>query len=214
MKVSKVTGPLGRFGVTAEPEDYDGTPSIGTLWFDRQPRVLHHDRFLLGSYLAFGHCSAGRIDTGRLHSPALVEAIRHDAAPVWLQVPQVELYAKAIPRGSKMFHVDVEGLTVPGVPKADGAVLAFNRSDNSVGASVSGSKISVPTNAHFFAAALGARERIRVALACGVLYAEELNIDAIELNVHVGEEVVRREEGKLRDLLSTVGLGVRFMTDA
>lgn len=206
MIITKVTSELGRFGVKVETENYDGAPAVSTLWFERQPRHLHHDRLLLAAYLAFGHHCAGRIATGKKHSPALAEAVGQDAAPVWLQVPDVELYAKPIPRGSRSASVEVPGLTSPHAA-GQSARLTFPRADLAVGTMWDRDEVFVPTNAAVVALGQPHRVALRVALACGVLHAEDYGIDAFIIRPREGE-VSADESRRLVSLLSTVGLGL------
>ncbi len=49
MKVEKTTSATGQWGLHAVPEDYDGTPTLPVVQFDRQPRTLSPDRVALAT---------------------------------------------------------------------------------------------------------------------------------------------------------------------
>jgi hypothetical protein len=206
VNISDVTLSTSVWGLRATPEDYDAFPPLGDLLFDRQPRVLSPDRFALAAYLAFGHHMSGRLESTQWVSPALAEAISVDAAPVWLHTVPVELYAKALPVGSRSVRVTVEGLDgFWPARRSTEPELVVMRSDLSRGARMTFTSLEVSSNAWLFATGRPAERRMRIAVACAVVFAEDLEMDRCV----IPQGLVKADElTKLRQLTAAVRLDV------
>lgn len=212
MKVEKHTSATGQWGLQASAEDYDGTPPLPIVQFDRQPRTLSPDRVALASYLFFGPWMSGRYTSPQWHSPAMSQAISRDAQPAWLQTEPVELYAKALPKGRRTFAVSLEG--ADGIhPSVDQCVgvpsLRFMRSDFSSGSRVIGSSLELSTNAWLLASGQSTARQLRIALGCAVLFAEDVDADEVVIG-HVGTPL---ETAGLFDLVGASRLGLRLVSD-
>lgn len=207
MKVVKATEPTGPWGLNATLEHYDGNPPFDRILFDRQPRALSPDRVGLAAYLVFGHLASGRFETPQWHSPGLAQAMAADAQPAWIQTQPVELYAKPLPIGRRSVRVSIEG--VHGLePRMDSTgdpyELRVMRSDLGSGARTTFTSLEVSSNAWLFTTGQGDERRLRVALACAVLFAEDLEADRFLVGPNMPTPAVER----VRHLLDAVRLGV------
>lgn len=211
MRVEKNTSPTGQWGLRAVAEDYDGTPPLPTVQFDRQPRTLSPDRVALASYLFFGPWMSGRYVSPQWHSPAMSQAMAQDASPAWLQTEPVELYAKALPKGRRTFAVSLEGADQIRDAVQEGAgtpSLRFMRSDLSSGARVRGSSLELSSNAWLLASGQSTERQLRVALGCAVLFAEDVDADEVVIG-HSGSSA---EVASLFDLVGASRLGLRLVS--
>lgn len=208
MKIAKITETTGPWGLQARPDEYDATPPLDRALFDRQPRALSPDRAALTSYLLFGHLASGRFETPQWHTPGLAQAMTTDSQPAWLQTQPVELYAKPHPLGRRAVRVGVEGvagLEPPADSTGDRYELRIMRSDLSSGARTTFASLEVSSNVWLFTVGHAAERRLRVALACAVLFAEDLEADC----VLIGRGAVSAPAlERSRRLLDAVRLGV------
>lgn len=212
MRVEKHTSPTGQWGLQAFAEDYDGTPPLPIVQFDRQPRTLSPDRVALASYLFFGPWMSGRYTSPQWHSPALSQAISRDAHPAWLQTEPVELYAKALPKGRRSFSVSLQGADLTHDPlerDSQAPSLRFMRSDLSSGARVWGPSLELSTNAWLLASGQSVVRQLRVVLGCAVLFAEDVDAD----EVVIGHSGPSPEVAGLFDLVGASRLGLRLVSD-
>lgn len=208
MKITTTTEPTGSWGFRAEPGDYDATPSLDSVMFDRQPRVLSPDRAAAVAYLLFGHLVSGNFESPQWHTPALAQAIVDDAQPAWVQTQPVELYAKPLPTGRRAVRLGVEGVAdfEPGpIQPGDGYDLRVMRSDRSSGARTTFASLEVSSNAWLHTVGQGVERRLRLAVACGVVYAEDLAADHFVVG-HGAAPAPAIE--RVRRLLDTVRLGI------
>lgn len=208
MKVAKITEPTGSWGLRATVGDYDATPSLDTALFDRQPRALSPDRAAAVAYLLFGHLASGDFESPQWHSPALAQAIADDARPAWVQTRPVELYAKPLPIGRRAVRLGVEGLAgfEPSAVTVDDLYeLRITRSDRSSGARTTFSSLEVSSNVWLHAVGQGIERRLRLAIACGVNYAEDLEADHLVINRGAAPAPLLE---RVRLLLDTVRLGI------
>lgn len=208
MKIVKVTEPTGLWGLRATLEHYDATPPLDTILFDRQPRALSPDRVALAAYLVFGHLASGRFETPQWHSPGLAQSLSDDARPAWLQTEPVELYAKPLPTGRRAVRVGVEGISElePAADStSDSYQLRIMRSDLSSGARTTFSSLEVSSNAWLLTVAQGAERRLRIVIACGVLFAEDLEADRFVVGRGTAPTAVLE---RIRRLLDAVRLGI------
>ncbi len=207
MKIVVVTEPTGPWGLQAVVEDYDSIPTLEKVVFDRQPRTLSPDRVALASYLLFGHLASGRLQTPQWHSPALAQAIAQDARPAWLQTEPVMFYAKPLPTGRLTVRVEVEGVAGfdPATCPKGAHELRFMRSDRSSGARATFSSLELSSNAWLLSVNASPEGRLRVALACAVLFAEDVEADSILIGHGLAPQaaVIRA-----RRLLDAVRLGL------
>jgi hypothetical protein len=206
MIIETCTGETQTWALRALPEDYDAQPTLSEIQFDREPRVLSPDRVALASYLVFGDDVSGRLTTPQWLPPALAEAIAHDARPVWVHAVPVEFYARALPLGVRSARLVVEGIAGFESPAPPGGVaLSVMRSDLSRGARASFDSLEVSSNAWMFTLGASPRRRLRIAVACAVLYAEDLELDRCT----IPRGVVRpRDLAEVRRLTDTVRFDV------
>lgn len=207
MKVVTITETTGSWGLQAQPEEYDATPSLDRVLFDRRPRTLSPDRVALASYLLFGHLASGRFQTPGWHTPGLAQAMAVDSLPVWVQTQPVELYAKAYPIGRRALRVRVEGVAGldPPEPSDGNHQLRLMRADRSSGARTTFTSLEVSSNAWLSTVGHGAERRLRVAVAAGVVFAEDLEADRLVIGRGAApEDAVART----RNLLDAVRLGL------
>ncbi|MEO6511636.1 MAG: hypothetical protein ABIO16_11640 [Nocardioides sp.] len=207
MKVVVVTEPTGPWGLQAVVEHYDSTPTLERVVFDRQPRTLSPDRVALASYLLFGHLASGRLQMPQWHTPALAQAIAQDARPAWLQTEPVEFYAKPLPTGRLTVGVEVEGIAgfEPATCPTGAYELRFMRSDRSSGARATFASLELSSNAWLLSVNASQEGRLRVALACAVLFAEDVEADRILIGHGLATKAVL---ARARRLLDAVRLGL------
>lgn len=209
MRVEKTTSATGQWGLRATSEDYDGTPPLPVIQFDRQPRTLSPDRVALASFMFFNPWISGRYASPQWHSPALSQAMGRHVRPAWIQTEPVELYAKALPKGRRPLHVsmeDVPSLRSTSVRGCDSS-LKLTRSDRSVGARLSSAALELSTNAWMLTAGRGRRRQLEVVLACGLLYAEDLEADELIISSDVDDKDAR----DFADLIGAARIGLRIV---
>ena len=208
MKVTKLTETTGPWGLRATPGEYDGMPPLDAFLFDRQPRALSPDRAAAAAYLVFGHLASGDFETPQWHAPALAQAMVDDTRPAWVQTHPVELYAKPLPIGRRAVRVGVEGLAgfdPPVNQSSDVYELRIMRSDHSNGARTTFASLEISSNAWLHAVGQGIERRLRLAIACGVLFAEDLEVDHLLIDRNIAPAPVLE---RLRRLTDAVRLGV------
>ena len=175
---------IGHVGFSALPEDYDGIPRFANYWLDSAPKTRHADRESLAAFLIFNRYMGGLTHMPQKFSPALDSAFRAAAGGMVSFTP-VEYYPKALPSGSRTLHLSwADAVFVPASMRqsAEDAYLHIERSDRSSGSMRTINRLDVASNAWIHSRGeLRSLESIFPYLAAAVLYAEELEVDTIQI---------------------------------
>ena len=144
-------------------------------------------------------------------SPAVESAFRAAAGGMLSFMP-VEYYPKALPSGSRTLHLswaDSPFLPSQMSHSADDVYLHVERSDRSSGSMRTINRLHVASNAWLHSRGeLGSLERIFPYLAAAVLYAEDLEVDAIQ--VYGNFETQSDAWKKLVLLFGSARLGIKL----
>lgn len=187
----------GATRLTAEPEEYDAFPPMGSVLLDAPPARRDADREALAAYLLFGRWMSGEASLPGGPSPHLAEAIERDASPVRLRVRNVESAPRALPRGERAVQV-VFGLPdrAPRMP-----TLAVVPSTVAGGLFRTADLMVIPSNAVLLDWVDSGSLRARLGVA--VLFAADAGAEVLRL---APGELGTDEQARLTTLLLSVNL--------
>lgn len=178
----------------AVPGPFDGRPPVDRFVLGGSPLRSHPDRIGLAAFLTFGCYSSGEFILPSPIGPELSSAIEDDCQPIRVRPSPVEYVPRIMATGKRSVTVR-QGHT----PSLDEPQIQVVPRVSADGLFRWGNTISVSSNS--FAFDMG----LRAVLSVAVLFAEDL--DAADLLVQVPRPIEGREEGRLRQLLLSVGLG-------
>ncbi|NKX55356.1 hypothetical protein [Arthrobacter mobilis] len=173
----------GGSAIVAQPERYDAVPFVNELLIDGRPRVVSGDRFAVAAALAFGQETSGSMDLPFPLAPATAQAIQQFLHPTWVNLTPIEYVPKALPIGINRLHLTVDGAAAQPIgntfDKQRTIHFDLRRSDRYAGQLMSLDHHVVVSNAWMFGEP-DSKRSLCAALAVAVLFAESLQVDAIE----------------------------------
>lgn len=182
------------FVMKAEPGSFDGMPPLDRLVLGGGPLRSHPDRVGLAAFLTFGSYASGEFILPSPIGPELSSAIEDDCHPVRVRPGPVEYVPRTMANGRRSVMIR-RGRT----PSLDGHQIQVVPALSAKGYFRWDDTITVSSNS--FAFGMG----LRTVLAVAVLFAEDL--DTAELRLDVTNPLGDGEEGRIRQLLLSVGLG-------
>ncbi|WP_415296937.1 hypothetical protein [Cellulosimicrobium sp. SJTW-1] len=195
---------VGTHGIKAYPGDYDGTPHLEGLWFERKPQSLNPDRLAAAAILAFGRYCSGPVKFPNKISPAMAGALVDYLSPIRAYPEPIEYYPKAIPEGSN--RVRVRWTASESLDELERRpTLQLVPSSEFSGAVGTRNSLIVASNARLMSALSTGREDVLTLLAAGVVFAQDLSADTLVLDAEDSTRIVRA-----RPLLAAAGLGLEL----
>lgn len=201
---------IGHVGFVAEPEDYDGVPRFAQYWLDASPKNRHADREALAAFLIFGKYMGGLTRMPSKFSPAVESVMCRVSAAVSTSFTPIEYYPKGLPIGKRSLRLSWSDTELRGdseVVDVTRAYLHVDRSDKSSGSLRNINGLRVASNAWMHSEMNpGSIDSIFPYVAAAVLYAEDLDIDTIEISGNY--DMQTSEWAKLVHLLGAARLGI------
>lgn len=173
---------IGHVGFEATPDDYDGIPRFANYWLDAGPKVRHADREAVAAFLIYGRYMGGLTQMPHKFSPAVDAVLRDAAGRASAAFSPVEYYPKALPIGSRTMDLswsDDEHQTAESQAEV---FLRIERSDRVSGSMRSVNGLTVASNAWIHVPGYAeSLYSIYPFIAAAVLYAEDLEVDTIQV---------------------------------
>lgn len=189
MKISWIANDgYGRFGLNAQPGEYDGVPLIDSLLFDGTPRIISNDRMCAAAALAFGEFISGELELPRDITPEMAGAIQDFLFPRKVFPGPISFSARGLPDGETQLllnpglgHAKLQANNEWGAARE--VSLDIRSSATWAGQIASVDTISLASNSIFFGASYADDDvrRIHASIAVALIFAESLKARTIVL---------------------------------
>lgn len=194
------------YRITAKPEDYDGYPLFQQLILEAQPHKVSPELVAVAAVLAFRpYISTLSLD--QPISPTCAQAIEKYLGFASSRVQPITLTAAAFfEPGHKELRVVCAEPDGPPSESVDASQLVLELTDRAVsfGHAASGSNFQVATNVHSLMRHVTSdRDRIGLALACGVILAPSMGCRGLCATGSRDENLI--------SLVNSTGLTMRFL---
>lgn len=204
----------GRFAIHATSEDYDATPSIQSLFLDKDPLIVQDELLSIASVLAFGEYTSGNLSLPRKVSPEVAIAIEEFLSPTWVSVSPINFEPRANSTGECVLVLTSElarwGKTPSQWGQPRNSTFVVLPSSEFTGFLYSPEGMMIGSNANMLAA-FGAPEHfVRPYLAMALLFAETYHAKEVKLDSDLAKKVSPKEFARLKKLVASgkIALGL------
>ncbi len=208
MKIEWVAEQSGRSGLrVAEVHRYDGHPPITEFWMDAAPLSLSQDRLAVASTLVWAPWVAGEFQFPKQVGAETATSIIAYCEPTWVVPAPIDYGPKPIPDGLGRIAIDLScdlGTSPAAFAPGNGTEVRMTvlGSDSFAGSLSSLGRFVVASNAFLLSELSG--HPGAAYLAAGVLFAEDLVANSIELPSRFCGSL--RNRPKIDRLLASTGL--------
>lgn len=205
----------GRFSFTATPEGYDGIPTVGNIYIDRDMPVVNNDVFGIAATLMFGSFCEGGLTLPREVSPEAATRIEEFLRPANVRVMNVQYDPFANSKGEGFLYVDLQSTSFLPIANKVGEhrvsrVTVLSSTEYS-GSLTSMESVAVATNAEIVGK-LTSSPDFYPALGVALLFAESLRARIVVLDDELLAD--QKVKSKLRNLLSGCKMVLASVSEA
>lgn len=216
MKISWIANDgYGRFGLNAQPGEYDGVPLIDSLLFDGTPLIMSNDRMSAAAALAFGEFISGELELPKDITPEMAGAIQDFVLPRKVFPGPISFSARGLPDGDTRLllnpgleHAKLQPNNEWGAPRE--VLLDLRSSATWAGQIASVDTISLASNSVLFGASYADNDvrRIHASIAVALIFAESLKAQTIVL--HKKYAAYEDHVDSLIQFLAPCGMGIEL----